>query len=119
MKHNLRVEYQEGRPENVAFFLKGVLFVMIHIIAPADGYYDAQEWSLRHSDNADFVELQIRKHVKHGYMNRVVLFGHARPRWIHSDFFNPVKSLANEFPQIPFTYIHGKFCEFLSFSIEF
>jgi len=126
--HTFHVRYQKEREENMAFYHKGILYIFVHIIGTPK-YYNTgndekdrlmeEEWKERHSDNWKWTKHNIEKYLaepaslrtstkKNKYNARgVVVLGHARPRTIHNDYFNPLEDIADKYENIPFIYIHG------------
>lgn len=106
-KAKIRVDYQEGREENMAFLHKGVLYIFVHLIGLSSSLNEIEqdEWNTRHISNVQWTVENVMKH--RSLMKGVVIFGHARPRNIHDDYFEPVEQLAEEFSHVPFIYIHG------------
>ncbi|WP_417850075.1 hypothetical protein [Thalassoglobus sp.] len=101
-QHKLPVFRQLVREENFAFTQEGILFLGINLVGGR--VHDAEEWKLRHQQNADWTAQNIARCGDE--LRGIVLFGHALPKPVHDDFFNPFNEQAKVFGK-PVLYIHG------------
>eukprot|EP00586_Coscinodiscus_wailesii_P014479 CAMPEP_0172519960 /NCGR_PEP_ID=MMETSP1066-20121228/291723_1 /TAXON_ID=671091 /ORGANISM="Coscinodiscus wailesii, Strain CCMP2513" /LENGTH=493 /DNA_ID=CAMNT_0013302635 /DNA_START=131 /DNA_END=1612 /DNA_ORIENTATION=- len=88
---------------NVAWFMEYVLFVGVNLVGGS--VQDANEWKERLEDDLEWTLDMIREHWDKG-LQAVVIFGHANPRKVHENYFNPLKKKLNDW-KIHVAYIHG------------
>eukprot|EP00557_Chaetoceros_sp_GSL56_P003115 CAMPEP_0176493012 /NCGR_PEP_ID=MMETSP0200_2-20121128/9327_1 /TAXON_ID=947934 /ORGANISM="Chaetoceros sp., Strain GSL56" /LENGTH=817 /DNA_ID=CAMNT_0017890657 /DNA_START=251 /DNA_END=2704 /DNA_ORIENTATION=+ len=97
------VNRQMGRDENFAFLHKGVLFIGVHVV---DGTVQSErEWSIRDTENLQWVEQQLNLYDANEF-RAIVLLGHAGYSSKVGDFFWPAAEkfkLANK----PVLYLHA------------
>jgi len=97
------VNRQVGRDENFAFLHKGVLFIGIHLV---DGTVQSErEWSLRDSENLQWVEEQLNLYELDEYRS-IVMFGHAGYSSKVGDFFWPAMDDLKRVNK-PVLYLHA------------
>jgi len=97
--HDFKVTQLHNRPEIFAFVNKRTLFLGLNLVGGR--VHDKQEWADRHADQLSWVKDLMWENKKE--IHSVVLFGHANPGRIHSDFFNPFAV----FTDIPVLYMCG------------
>jgi hypothetical protein len=97
------VNRQMGRDENFAFLHKGVLFIGVHVV---DGTVQSErEWSIRDTENLQWVEQQLTLYDTDEF-RAIVLLGHAGYSSKVGDFFWPAMEkfkAANK----PVLYLHA------------
>eukprot|EP00913_Durusdinium_trenchii_P022852 g21456.t1 len=83
-RHRLGVFRQLEREENFSFVRGKVLFIGLNLVGGQ--VQDAAEWKRRHAENLEWTQRNIKQFG--AAVGSVVVFGHARPAPIHSDFFD-------------------------------
>lgn len=97
------VNRQMGRDENFAFLHKGVLFIGVHVV---DGTVQSErEWSIRDTENLQWVEQQLNLYGDDEF-RAIVLLGHAGYSSKVGDFFWPA---TDKFKAVnkPVLYLHA------------
>ncbi len=104
--HTFSVVRQQDHPENFYFIQKKTILIGLNIVGGR--VHDTREWTLRLTDEIDWVRSIVRMNVP---MNAagVIIMAHARPTADHALFFDPLRDfirdeLENE---IPVLYLHG------------
>jgi len=92
-------ERQSVRPENVAFVVKGVLFIGINLVSGTES-----GWATRLQQDADWVTDKFNQYGSQ--VRTVVVFAHAGPSSSRKIFFDPFRAAAKAFAK-PVLYIHG------------
>lgn len=109
--HSFAIQRQPGRPYNFCFEHKGTLFVGLNIVGGK--IHDAEEWSTRLADQADWTIALIRNYHHQQRLQlkvgRVVLFGHADPNKSHRPFFKPLRAFLKDelHSKVPMLYLSG------------
>jgi hypothetical protein len=110
--HTFSVVRQQDHPENFYFIQKKTILIGLNIVGGR--VHDTREWTLRLTDEIDWVRSIVRMNVP---MNAagVIIMAHARPTADHALFFDPLRDfirdeLENE---IPVLYLHGDGHSFL------
>ncbi len=101
-QHKLPVFRQLEREENFAFTQNNILFLGINLVGGR--VHDAEEWKLRHQQNATWTQQNIDRCGDE--LRGIVLFGHAHPKPIHNDFFDSFSEQAQAFGK-PILYLQG------------
>ena len=111
----MQVHRMKRRPENFFFELRQVLFIGLNIVGGEPSADDnGEEWTTRLNMEYHWTKNTVHRYVNNktkgtGALPRVVIFGHAKPRKHHRDFFDRLvnfmeKELNGE---VPFLYLHG------------
>jgi len=101
-QHGLPVFRQIEREENFSFVKGGVLFVGLNIVGGL--VHDPAEWKARHADCLNWVTRTINRFGND--VSSLVIFGHAKPKADHDDFFTPFSVVAQKFNK-PILYLQG------------
>ena len=101
-QHRLPVFRQLERAENFSFLHQGVLFLGLNLVGGR--VHDAAEWPRRHAENLQWVRQNLDQFGEQ--TAAVVIFGHAKPRPDHDDFFQPLVEDATKLAK-PILYLHG------------
>lgn len=101
-KHDLQVRRQKVRDENFAFVRSEVLFIGLNIVGGR--VHDKDEWKRRHAECLEWTRQNLAEFGKN--VRSVVIFGHAYPVAVHSDYFDGLSETASQFEK-PILYLHG------------
>lgn len=101
-QHDLPVFRQLEREENFSFVKNGVLFVGLNIVGGR--VHDPDEWKQRHAQCLTWIRRNLSQFGD--AVDRVVVFGHAKPSATQKDFFEPFSEDALQFAK-PILYLHG------------
>ncbi len=97
-----RVFRQAGRPENVAWVSSGVLMVGINLVGGR--VHDAEEWRMRHRQDAEWVKENLGRFGDS--VRAAVVFAQAAPSKRNTDFTGRLARAAAAWGR-PLLYLHG------------
>lgn len=108
--HQFHVRHQKNRPENFAFFHKGVLFVAFHIISAT--VLDWQTWNQQVHDDVLWLEKEVVSNAFDDGTTAIVFMAHAKPhqrryRAFYEAFIQVTASIRK-----PILYLHTDEQEF-------
>jgi len=100
--HHYRVIRQDGRLENMAWIVKGVLMIGLNL--QGGRIHNQAEWDNRHKECAAWIAKQLAKHKRS--TRAAVIFFQAHPDAKHTLFMEPFRISVRKFEK-PVLLIHG------------
>jgi hypothetical protein len=96
------LEWQSGCPENLAFVLKNILFLGVHVINASVTDWDALN-KLVH-DEAVWLKDSVLAHLDQG--SAIVIMAHAFPHSpCYCEFYDTLVHITSDYSKKPFLYL--------------